>query len=237
MYTYKNRVSYSQIDKDGCLSVYNLVNALQDSLMFCNSKLGCSAFELLKYNRAWMVSSWHVVINRKPKLDEYYSVDSWVYKINSLFSSWNFEMYSASASGTKEVLAYAAAQWFFADPATGKPAKVTEKERGMYTIEAAYDMDYSSRKITYPDNMELAYTIPVSANFLDTNHHVNNGVYLRLATNMLPEDYVVNELRAQYQAAAHIGDTFYIRTKEAENCFYVSLTDEAGNPYFICEFK
>ncbi len=237
MYTSKKQVSFSQIDKNGCISVANTVNVLQDTLMEYNSSLGTSPLEMLEYDRAWMVSSWHVVFKRRPKFDELFGVDSWVYRINSLFASWNFEMYTEDSANKKEVLAYADAKWFLAEPSTGKPARVTEKEKGIYEIESAYDMDYSSRKILYPENMQLAYTVPVSPNFLDTNHHVNNGVYIRLAANLIPENFVVNELRAQYQAAAHLGDTFYIRTKDENDIFYVALTDADENPYFVCEFK
>ena len=84
--------------------------------------------------------------------------------------------------------------------------------------------------------MELKQVIDVCENYLDTNNHVNNGQYVRLAVNALPAAYEVKELRAEFRLAAKMGDTLYLRTAAKEERFYVTLTDKAGEPYFLCEF-
>ena len=42
---------------------------------------------------------------------------------------------------------------------------------------------------------------------LDTNHHVNNGQYVRMATAYLPETFAIRELRVEYRSQAMLGDT------------------------------
>ena len=66
MYSYHDRVSYSRIDKDGLLGVSDTVNAMQDCCLFHSEDVGHSALDLLKKNRAWLVSAWHVVFKRRP---------------------------------------------------------------------------------------------------------------------------------------------------------------------------
>ena len=79
--------------------------------------------------------------------------------------------------------------------------------------------------------------VPVCENYLDTNRHVNNGQYVRMAVNVLPVGYEVSELRAEFRLAAKMGDTLYIRTALDDEHFYVVLTDADENPYFLCEFS
>lgn len=76
----------------------------------------------------------------------------------------------------------------------------------------------------------------MSPNYLDTNDHVNNGQYVRLAANALPMDYPVKQLRAEFRLAAKLGNTLHLRTAVTEDRFYATLTDREGEPYFLCEF-
>ena len=79
-------------------------------------------------------------------------------------------------------------------------------------------------------------SFPVRPHHLDTNHHVNNGQYIRLAVNVLPIDFEVSEFRAEFRLAAKMGDTMYIRTTSENGKFYVVFTDKEENPYFLSEF-
>ena len=136
----------------------------------------------------------------------------------------------------REVLAFADSRWFYFDPSTGQPTRIDEEEKEAYPTEPAYEMEYSSRKVPCPDKLTLVNTVDVCQNYLDTNHHVNNGQYIRLAVNVLPIDYEVAELRAEFRLAAKMGDTMYIRTGVMDGKFYVIFTDKEENPYFLSEF-
>lgn len=242
MYSYKDRVSYSKIDKDGRLSISNLVDAMQDGCMFHNSEAGHSALTLRSRNRAWMVSAWHVVFNRRPLLDEFFSVDAWIYQMTAIFASWNYVLKDADA----KMLACADAKWFYANPVTGKPVRIDEEERNAYALGTPLAMDYSSRKISCPGHLELKNRIEVSPNYLDTNLHMNNGQYIRLAVNALPLDMEITELRAEYRRAGKYGDTLYMHTASEiksdfdthadKHLYYVVITDADKSPYFLCEF-
>lgn len=233
MYTIHDRVSYSRIDKDGLLGISNVVDALQDCCMFHSEDVGHPALELRKKDRAWLVSSWHVVFNRRPVLGEHITVHTWPYQFKGIFGCRNFLMETPE----KEVLAYADSQWFYFDSASGRPARIDPEEKEVYPTEPPYNMEHVSRKVICPEHLELKQVIDVCPNYLDTNNHVNNGQYVRLAVNALPIDYEVKELRAEFRLATRMGDTLYLRTTVQENLFYVVLTDEEGEPYFLCEFK
>lgn len=232
MYTYHNRVSYSRIDKDGLLGVSNVVDAMQDCCLFHSEDVGHSALDLLKKNRAWLVSSWHIVFLRRPKMGERFAVHTWPYQFRSIFGSRNFLM----ETDEHEVLAYADSQWFYFDSSTGQPAPVDKEEKAAYPTEPAYEMEYKPRKVSCPADLTLTQKVEVCQNYLDTNNHVNNGQYIRLAVNVLPPDYEVRELRAEFRRAAKMGDTMHIHTARTAEHYYAVFTDAAGTPYFLSEF-
>ncbi len=233
MYTIQDRVSYSRIDKDGLLGISNVVDSMQDCCMFHSEDVGHSALELLKKDRAWLVSSWHVVFNRRPALGENITVHTWPYQFKGIFGCRNFLMETPK----KEVLAYADSRWFYFNSASGRPARIDKEELEVYPAEPPYEMEYAARKVRCPEGMELKQVIDVCENYLDTNNHVNNGQYVRLAVNALPTSYEVRELRTEFRLAAKMGDTLYLRTAATEDHFYATLTDEAGEPYFLSEFQ
>lgn len=232
MYSCHDRVSYSRIDKDGLLGVSEIINAMQDCCLFHSEDVGHSAIDLLKKNRAWLVSSWHVCFQRRPKMGEHFTVHTWPYQFRGIFGCRNFKMVTPE----DEVLAYADSRWFYFDPSTGQPARIDQDEIDAYPTEPPYEMEYLSRKVSCPIDTKLVQTVDVCENYLDTNNHVNNGQYVRLAVNVLPLHYEVKELRAEFRLAAKMGDILYIRTAETKEHFYVIFTDAEENPYFLSEF-
>lgn len=122
----------------------------------------------------------------------------------------------------KEVLAYADSQWFYFDSASGRPARIDPEEKEVYPTEPPYNMEHVSRKVICPDNLELKQVIDVCPNYLDTNNHVNNGQYVRLAVNALPIDYEVKELRAEFRLAARMGTPSICAQRFRKTCSMLS---------------
>ena len=58
---------------------------------------------------------------------------------------------------------------------------------------------------------------------LEFNRHVNNANYIRMAMELLPEDFVVKGLRVEYRVAAKLGDSLTPTLFEIENGFIVAL--------------
>ena len=158
---------------------------------------------------------------------------TWAYRFTGIFGQRNFLMETPE----HEVLAYADSRWFYYDSASGKPTRVAPEEIEGYGTEPPYEMDYSvSRKVSYPEEMEHRGEIYVNPSLLDSNQHLNNGQYVRLAVGYLPPDFDTAEFRAEYRNAAHYGDTMLVLTGESDGRLYVVFTDANSEPYFISEF-
>ena len=72
---------------------------------------------------------------------------------------------------------------------------------------------------------------------LDTNHHVNNGQYVRMAMDYVQEKFEVRQLRVEYKMQALLGDIIYPVVCGGEGTYVVSLNNEDEKPYCIVEIK
>ena len=89
MYRYKNRVSYSQLDRGGTLGVTHVLDVMQDACMFHCQEVGRSCMDLKKEGKAWLVSSWHLIIHHLPEMRDEYMVSTWPYQMKEMFNFHN----------------------------------------------------------------------------------------------------------------------------------------------------
>ena len=91
--------------------------------------------------------------------------------------------------------------------------------------------------IALPEEMEKKEYFLIVKHHIDTNHHVNNGQYVQMAMELLPDDFRISQMRAEYKKAALLGDMVvpYIHIEE-KKCT-VLLCDEAQKPYAVVEFQ
>lgn len=232
MYQCKDRVSYSRVDEEGKLKVHAIINALQDCCLFHSEEVGLSCMTLKEDAHAWLVNSWDVVFKRRPSMGEEFIVKTWPYKFRGIFGMRNFVMETEEG----ETLAYADSRWFYFDQKTGTPIRPTEEEIAPFGMEEPYPMEHKSRKVSYPEDVEYVGKTVVCENHMDTNSHVNNGEYVRMAADYLPKGFQVDELQIEYRLAAKLGDEMCFYTKKEEDCFYVVIADEKKSPYVITCF-
>ena len=166
-------------------------------------------------------------------MGEVFEVSTWPYKMRGVFGMRNFVMKTEEG----ETLAYADSNWFFFDQKSGTPIKPEPKDYESYGLEEPYPMEYKSRKIKVPENLEYLDSVTVCENHMDTNSHMNNGEYVRLAANHLPFGFEVEELRVEYRLAAKLGDEIQFYQCENEEGIFVVMTDTQKNPYAITCFQ
>lgn len=218
---------------EGKLKIHAIVNALQDCCLFHSEEVGRSCMDLKKDSYAWLVNTWHIVIRRRPVMGEKFLVKTWPYKFRGIFGMRNFVMESEEG----ETLVYADSQWFYFNHETGAPARPTKEDVEPFGLEEPYPMEHQPRKVVFPQDLVYQDIIRVCANHLDTNEHVNNGEYVRMAMDYVPKGYPVAEIHVEYRLAAKLGDIIQIHTKKEEDAYYVVMTDDKMSPYVITCFK
>ena len=232
-YAFESRVRYSEIAEDEKLSLSGIIDYFQDCSTFQSEDLGIGLSWLTEHHLVWLMARWQVVIKRRPHFGEKIRISTWPYKFQLAFGSRNFFIESEDG----ELLAYADSLWVYMDSEKGEPARVGEYEGNLYAPLPPFDMNYAPRKIRPPKVTPVtAVTFAVTHSHLDSNHHVNNGQYLKMAENYLPEDFTVGEFRIEYKKSAVLGDHITPMIYDAGDEFFVDLTDGAGTTFAITHF-
>lgn len=236
MYQFCSRVRYSEVDSERNLTIPALLDYLQDCCTFQSEQLGVGVDYLMKQQAAWVLSSWEIRIYRRPRMGEQIFVGTWPYDFKGFYGYRNFTITGKDG----EVLADANSVWVYMDLKTMRPAKIGDGMREAYLPDLGKQLggEWSERKIRWDKTIvsEKKEPVRVARFFIDTNHHMNNGKYILVAEEYLPEGFEIGGLRAEYKKAAVSGDTIYPEVITEEKSVTVTLTNEGGVPYAVVQF-
>ena len=230
MYRFDSRVRYSETDERGCLSITGIMNYLQDCSTFHSEDVGGGLAYLNEHHQAWWLSSWQIVIDRYPRLGERIVMGTWPYERKGIYAYRNFTIQDLKGG----YLVRANSVWFLFDTKAGRPVRVKEEDVKRYGgPEERLAMDYAPRKIALPENYEEREPVLVMKHHIDTNHHVNNAQYVEIVRELLPDDFCITELRAEYKKAAVLGDSMIPQGCRTEEGDVGALCDMGKNPYAL----
>lgn len=232
MYSFDSRVRYSEIGEDGMMTLNAIINYLQDCSTFQSEDIGKGIEYLRERGRAWLLNSWQIQIERRPELIEQIRIGTWSYGYKSMYGYRNFVIDDMEGNH----LVKANSIWVLYDLEKKRPMKITDEDLEGYITKEKLDMDYSERKLLIPEAREKKEAFPVRRYQIDTNGHVNNGQYVRVAQECIPETFKVSGLCAEYRKSAVYGDMFYPEVAKTGEGYVVSLNDETGKPYAVVAF-
>lgn len=243
MYSFDSRVRYSEVDHNKKLDLSSIINYFQDCSTFHSEDVGQSISYLEKVNRVWILNSWQIIIHRFPSLGETITTGTWAYDFKSMYGYRNFIMKDSSDN----ILATANSIWVFMDTVAMRPVRITENDIECYIIEQPLEMEYAPRKIKLPNEFCLESDgnnnglpsldpFPVVKSNIDTNNHVNNGQYIKMAEEYLPVNFQIKQMRAEYRMSAILGDIIVPKVHCTGNICTVVLSNTENKPYAIIEF-
>ncbi|MBO6242614.1 MAG: acyl-[acyl-carrier-protein] thioesterase [Butyrivibrio sp.] len=222
MYTFSSRIRYSEVDSEGILTLESLIDYFQDCSTF-QTQDGPATMEYLKsLNLAWVLNSWQIEIKRYPKLCEEVVIGTVPYELKGALGLRNFFMDTKDG----ERLAVANSIWTLFNFKSNYPARITSVIQEAYPLSDKLEMNYGDRKIKIPsDGIKTdCEEIVVRRHNLDTNNHVNNGQYIRMAIDQIKDKKgVVSSMRAEYKRQARLGDILkpvVIENKNGDNSVY-----------------
>ncbi len=231
MYTIDRIVRYSDCGLDSKLTLANMINYFQDCSTAQTEALGVGVEYMKNIRRAWVILSWQICINRRPLLGEAVVTETWPTGFKGFLGTRNYVLKSKSG----EVLAYANSIWTYLDIDSGHPTRIPPEEADVYGVEPEFPMEKASRKIKVVEGVREEKPFSIYRYHLDTNNHVNNGKYVTMAMEYIPETLDVREIRVEYRKAAVYGDTVVPKIAEEENRTVVRLCDPDGTAYAVVE--
>lgn len=234
MYEFEARIRYSEVDLEGKLTWMALLNYFQDTSTFQSEDLSVGVRFLTKQGFAWVLNAWQIDVVRLPELADHVILGTIPYEIKGFMGFRNFYM---KDKNTGEILAMANSIWTLMDINAMRPSRVTQEMKDAYNKEPKLDMEYLDRKILFTGEGKTEETIEVKAHHLDTNHHVNNGQYVQMALEFLPENFKIKRLRAEYKKSALLSDLIVPVVYKQPDGIGISLKTQDGDVFTNVEFQ
>ena len=220
MFSLNYKVTTSTCDSEGKLKLFSALQMMQDcSEMWIDSEPEVKAY-FARENMAQLLASRQVEIMRVPSYKEELTVTTSVYGMKPMFGFRNTFIYDADGRPCYRTWSMGA----FVDKVTGKLKRVDDRVANSLLIEPQLEMNYRDRRIILPkDNGETFAPVKVMRADIDYNRHVNNANYIRMAMELLPDDFETKWLRVEYRVAAKLGDTLTPTVFGIKDGFVVAL--------------
>jgi len=236
MYSFESCVRYSECDEQTELTLGSLINYLQDASTFHSEAIGHGVEYLKEHQACWVITSWQIEILRTPRFLDQIRISTWCPEVGSITAHRNFTIETTSG----QRLVNADSQWAYFDISRGRAVRVPESEQVFATDDAALPMPPFRRKIKPEGTGSQQAPIPVTKHHLDTNHHVNNGQYVRMAADLVREvdpAFAPHYLLVQYRSPATLGDTIHPVVYAEDGGWCVDLTDGDAGRFAICRMR
>ncbi len=232
MYEVSYRVRFSDIGRNNKLRLYNLPKWFQDSSIEHSESLGVGIPFLAPRNLAWLLTSWQIDIIRLPEYNECVQVRTWPFDFKGAFGYRNYEMRTSDG----EVIVRSYAIWLHTDVAKMKPAKTSDEELKRYGFSPRLEMEYTPRKISLPDEMQTVDRLVVQEHSADMYQHLNNAMYVDIASDYLPQEAEIKRIRVDYRKQMKVGDTMLILQKWVDEKCYIAFCNENKEMHVSTEF-
>lgn len=232
MYSYKEKVRYTEIDSKGKLSIGGLLNFFQDGSIFQSEELNIGVEYLRDKKQAWVLAAWQIEIIRMPKLCDVVTIGTFPYDFKKSLGFRNFLIQDEQG----EVLARANTLWMLISTETGQPQVPDQMMIEAYGIEPALDMQPIKRRIDVAEGGIEQEPFTIRKYHLDTNNHVNNSQYVSMACEYLPDDFEVKGIRAEYKKSALYQDVLYPYVVMNGDVCQISFRDSEQKVYVNVEF-
>ncbi len=235
MYSFNTRVGFSHTDNNRMMTLEAIVDCFQDCSCFQAEHLGIGFDYLEPLNLVWILNSWQIEIKETPKFYDKITVGTYPYDFKGFFGYRNF--FIENEKGDKIVCANSV--WTLMDWKKMCPAKLTPQIMDKYQKEERLSMSYKSRKIILPTKEETDIiereSLQIKKYHLDSNQHVNNGQYIRIALEALDKEIDITELRTEYRKQALLNDYITPIIYVKNNVYTIALCDEKEQPYAVIE--
>lgn len=236
VYTEQFYVGYSDCGLDMALSNRGLLRIFENIASMHGASVGDCPLDV-PYR--WVLLSYHVRVNKRPKINSRVTAKSWNRAVKGVTSCREFEVYDEDGT----LACTAISNWVRVDAETGKLERLGEAVAKQYDSEPQRGNFPSPwiAKLKEPAEYLYAKTYTVDRNFIDANRHMNNVCYLDLACCVLPQEvYDRGESDAfsiHYRKASYYGEELFCHYAEDDEAATVAVKDGSGEVRALVRFE
>lgn len=240
MFEYNSRIGFSQCDAEKRLMLSGLIDMFQDCSTFQSEDLGVGFDALENRGLAWVINYWELDIERLPMLCEWVTVGTFPHGMKGFLANRNFYL----KNGEGDYIVKANTLWTLLNLKEATPVRIPQEFYSTYALEEKLDMIYGSRKVNIPEGDEVSVakrdSIVIQRHHLDSNKHVNNGQYVKLALASVEEDFDIascKRFRIDYRKQAMLGDVIVPWVYKENQKIVVALKDEEDGVFSVAEME
>ena len=190
-----------------------LMNYLQDTARLHSIAEKFSVFDLQEKGVTWVISRYHLKVQRYPEMGEKIVVKTWASGKHSFYALREFEI---SDARQKRILA-ATSSWMIIDLKDRRPVKINDLFPDELVLNKRLIED-DFPVLPVAERLDLKSEFKALFEDLDFNRHVNNVAYSRWAVEGLPPEVLFSrrpmEIEINYRSEAFYGDAIEVVTQK-----------------------
>lgn len=198
---------------------------------------GFGYHDMTDQQRAWVLSRMAIEIDKYPKNDTVFTINTWVYDVNRLFTERHFSF----EDETGKEIGSAKSIWASIDLATRRPTNVSEMEDLIAYVhkERSAPIEGMKKIPALKDDYVKAANFVVKYSDIDINKHLNSMKYIEHFVDIFNiEMYESKEIRRfeiNYINEGHYGtDIDIIKRNESDDTYIMEMRDGDTN---ICSSR
>ena len=231
MYSYRDRISYSEVDKDRNLTPFALVNYMQDCSCFHSEDIDYGLDHLISLNQGWFVVTYEIHINKMPRYAQEIEIQTFPHDMKGMLAIRDYAIRTLDG----DLLVYARSSWVLMNLETNKPARITDEMKEAYQECALEGVEFDRTRQKIADGLEKVGEFVVSETCLDTNNHMNNSQYFDVTYRFIPEGKY-STILISYKKPARYQDKLDVFVASIEGGYQVVLKKD-DEVYTIVEYK
>jgi len=220
-YVFHTRIAYADIGQDLCLSLSGAMRMMQEAAIIHSDLSGYSVMDVERTRVVWMLVQWRVRMVGKAKWNEAVEVVTWPQTMEKLTSARCFQIRRESG----ELIAVAESNWILVNVDTGRVMRIPQTVADAYELVPDGVFQTPVQRLGQQVGRET-YSCYVLRRDIDTNHHVNNLIYLDYAREALPEDIWEKEFPevvVRYHRQLLRGDRIHCYYEKTENGHMIQI--------------
>lgn len=199
----------------------------QNCINLHSKEIGKSHEEMIRQRKAWVLISCKIQLVKPIKAFDTVEIGTWAYGFDKMYGNRNYVI--LDTNGNK--MAYGDTKWILIDLDTRIPLRIEPEDAAGFSEGDAIPMEKCSRKLRLSEKKERREPVKVLKTYIDTNGHMNNTAYLRLAEEYIPEGFKYNTVDIVYVKETMQGMKLIPYVHEEENGMGVSFTGEDGTVF------
>ncbi len=223
-----------RVDYNRNLTISALLENLQEAAWSHANLYGAGWDDLHRHNTLWVLSRFHIAIERLPRWQENITLETWSKQPEGITAFRDFEM----TDEHNNIIIKAASVWHIIDATTFRIQKIESLMNGFPHCENRHSFIENPIKIPAFECEKTTEIYHVKYSDIDMNNHVNNTKYVQWIFDDLDTEFITNhtikDLQINYIAQLQLDDryTIYHNRLSDEKFVHCIKNAETGKDVF-----